>query len=125
MAILALTTAFVGRAPAMADAYFSSRTTGRIPLQMFFGNRPSPFGNVTVVHLLLLTERDERIFVRLANRHVGIGQAQIVDDSDSGYVYRFTVMRIAGYATKDHVYPSSSSVRLDVTGWTATAGRRH
>lgn len=118
LTMLALGTALVGRAPADADAYFSSRATGRIALQMFFGNRKSPFGSVTIVRLLLLTQHDERIFVRLVNRSIAIGPARI-DDPDSGYAYRFVVTRIAGYEAVDAEYPSSSLVNLDVTGWTA------
>jgi hypothetical protein len=116
LTMLALGTALVGRAPADADAYFSSRTTGRIALQMFFGNRKSPFGSVTIVRLLLLTQHDERIFVRLVNRSITIGPARI---DDPGYAYRFVVTRIAGYEAVDAEYPSSSSVSLDLTGWTA------
>jgi hypothetical protein len=117
--ILLLAGTLGGSCAGESRLYFESRPTGRIPLQEIFGNKASPFADVTSVHLLLQRPQDEKIFVRLANRRSAVGGATLFDGK-GGLVYRFVITRVAGHAMADAAYPDFASVRLDVVGWEAS-----
>jgi hypothetical protein len=96
-------------------AYFISAATGRIRLIQFGTDRSSPFSRrIRTVHLMLYDPHDEKIFIRLANRHTRLATAEL-REKGSPFSYILYGVYVKGY---DYERPRSadSNVQIELGG---------
>ncbi len=100
--------------------YFISQETGRIRIIMLTGDdHLSPLSRqIRTVHITLYDPRDERIFIRLANRHHILRTAELCE-AGNPYYYKLKNVYVKGYRYDRSLSYADAMIELGVSDWIA------